>query len=153
MVSLLNLQAGARTPQEMISMIKVKMKDSSISPRTKSKVKEAIYFKKLKAIKQIVLLLDLREDEIIEDPDSIPEDLRHHIFDGSGSVIDVRSGGEKDHRLRFDSSRMEFSGVFCMSCFHELYTEWKRERGLIHEGYRPAARMVEESSSSESDDA
>ena len=39
-------------------------------------MKEAIYFKKLKAIKQIVLLLDLREDEIIEDPDSIPEDLR-----------------------------------------------------------------------------
>ena len=33
MVSLLDLQAGARTPQEMIAMIKVKMKDSSISPR------------------------------------------------------------------------------------------------------------------------
>ena len=80
---------------------------------------------------QIVLLLDLKQEEIIDDPDNVPEDLRHHIFDDSASVIEVSHRGSPDQRLHFDSSRMEFSGVFCMSCFHELYTQWKRERGLV----------------------
>ena len=91
MVSLLALEAGARSPQELIDMIKIKMKDSSISPRTKSKVKEVVYFKKLKAIKQLVLLLDLGQGDV-EGLENIPEDLRHHIFDDSDSVIEVRSG-------------------------------------------------------------
>ena len=58
--------------------------------------------------------------------------LLNHLPD---SVIEVRGHQRErssaDQRLRFDSSRMEFSGVFCMSCFHELYTQWKRDRGLL----------------------
>ena len=129
------IELSPRSPQELIAVIKIKMKNSSISPRTKSKVKEVVYFKKLKAIKQLVLLLDLGQEEIIDDPDNVPEDLRHHIFDDSDSVIEVRGHqrgrSSSDQRLRFDSSHMEFSGVFCMSCFHELYTQWKRDRGLL----------------------
>ena len=80
MVSLLALEAGARSPQELIDMIKIKMKDSSISPRTKSKVKEVVYFKKLKAIKQLVLMLDLGQGDV-EGLENIPEDLRYeHDF-------------------------------------------------------------------------
>ena len=56
----------------------------------KSKVKEVVYFKKLKAIKQLVLLLDLSQGDM-DDVDNIPEDLRYDFF----RVFDKQRGSLK----------------------------------------------------------
>ena len=57
----------------------------------KSKVKEVVYFKKLKAIKQLVLLLDLSQGDM-DDVDNIPEDLRYdfsNVFDKHSHLLNL----------------------------------------------------------------
>ena len=51
------------------------MKGPSVAGVTKARVREVVYFKKLKAIKQLVLLLDLTEGDVDLDGD-IPADLK-----------------------------------------------------------------------------
>lgn len=75
MVALLSLNQELRHPDKLIAMIKDKMRDSSVEKSTKLKVKEVVYFKKLKAVKQLVMLLDLTEEDV-GISENTPEDLR-----------------------------------------------------------------------------
>ena len=154
MVEVLSLDSTMIQPEQLIDLIKSMIADEDLDEKTRSKIKRIIYENKLKAIRQLILLLDLTREEF-EDIDSIPEDLVEFIFtaatDSFSNGTDPDDNNSTQEEFRFDSLSGDISGVFCMSCFHRLYTNWKREHNIHDEDLeeagwgqtedRPRARM------------
>ena len=74
MVELLKLNDTLMSPDELVQLIKTKRTDGTLDLDTEIKIKEVVYFKKLFAIKSLVLLLHM-EKEDIQIPAEAPQDL------------------------------------------------------------------------------
>ena len=138
MVQLLQLNSSNMAPEELVNLIKTKRTNGSINDETELKIKEVVYFKKLYAIKSLVLLLHMDRNDI-KLPQNAPKDLVEVIF------TPIFDDYLEDHLEEHDHSQPEvskksletpdkFSGnsgdFFCMPCFHEAYTKWKRENNI-----------------------
>ena len=132
MVEILKLNDTEIPPDELIILIKQKRTDGSISINTELEIKEVVYFKKLFAVKKLILLLHM-EKEDIQIPVSAPRDLIDVIFtpeitfeldDFNTLEPEVMENGRKMEKL---TENHEF---FNMACFHDSYLKWKRENNI-----------------------
>ena len=131
MVKILQLNGTDMSPEALVNLIKTKRTDGSLNDQTELKIKEIVYFKKLYAIKSLVLLLHMDRTEM-NLPEEAPGDLIDVIFTPEFGIF------LEDHPepIQMDKKPVkmhdeDFSGdFFCMSCFHEAYTKWKRENNI-----------------------
>lgn len=130
MVDLLDLNETSLTPDELIALIKIKRTDGSLDTETELKIKEVVYFKKLYAIKSLVLLLHMDRADI-DLPTEAPNDLIEVIFTpGIQFVTDESDVKQLDNEEKQKDGNQNSMNFFCMSCFHEAYTKWKSENGI-----------------------
>ena len=74
MVKILQLNGTDLTPEALVNLIKTKRTDGSLNDQTEFKIKEIVYFKKLYAIKSLILLLHMDRTDI-NLPGEAPGDL------------------------------------------------------------------------------
>ena len=134
MVQLLHLNSSNMTPEELVNLIKTKRTNGSISDETELKIKEVVYFKKLYAIKSLVLLLHMDRTDI-RLPQNAPKDLIEVIFtpifdDYLEEHPHFQPEVSKKSLETPDKGSGNSGDFFCMPCFHEAYTKWKRENNI-----------------------
>lgn len=129
MVYLLNLNDTAMSPDELIALITRRRTDGSLEATIEHQIKEVVYFKKLRAIQDLVMLLHLERYDIAV-PTDAPEDLVNVIF--SPGIFGFESEESEDivvvaaEETGYEATTEDF---FCMPCFHKAYTEWKSKNG------------------------
>ena len=122
MVQLLRLNGTAMSPEDLVKLIKTMRTDGSLPDEIELKIKEVVYFKKLYAIRALVLLLDLKKMEV-ELPDYSPNDLIDIIF--TPGLDFLQSPPRETPLMDLETSDRSF-----FSCFHRAYTQWKQQNGL-----------------------
>lgn len=120
MVQLLRLNGTAMSPEDLINVIKTMRTDGSLPDEIELKIKEVVYFKKLFAIRALVLLLDLKKTTI-ELPDYAPNDLIDIIFTPGLDYLQTVPRASLD----LGASDSSF-----FSYFHRAYSQWKEENGV-----------------------
>ena len=121
MVQLLRLNGTAMSPEDLINVIKTMRTDGSLPDEIELKIKEVVYFKKLFAIRALVLLLDLKKTAI-ELPEYAPNDLIDIIFTPGLDYLQTFTRESVD----LESSESSF-----FACFHRAYTQWKEQNGNV----------------------
>ena len=134
MVQLLQLNSSNMAPEELVNLIKTKRTNGSITDETELKIKEVVYFKKLYAIKSLVLLLHMDRNDI-KLPQNAPKDLIEVIFtpifdDYLEEHPHFQPEVSKKSLETPDKGSGNSGDFFCMPCFHEAYTKWKRENNI-----------------------
>ena len=129
MVQLLKLNDTSMSPDELVSMIKTKRTDGSLDTDTELKIKEVVYFKKLFAIKSLVLLLHMDKTDIDLPPEA-PQDLIDVIFTPGIEFFSVQDPDESVKVAYENTQHQSNTDFFCMPCFHKAYTQWKCENGI-----------------------
>ena len=120
MVQLLRLNGTAMSPEDLINVIKTMRTDGSLPDEIELKIKEVVYFKKLFAIRALVLLLDLKKTAI-ELPEYAPDDLIDIIFTPGLDYLQT---------FTRESVDLAASDSSFFSCFHRAYTQWKQQNGV-----------------------
>ena len=136
MVKLLSLNDTAMSPDELVSLIKTKRTDGTLSFDVELQIKEVVYFKKLYAIKALVLLLNLSRYNI-DIPKDTPADLMDVIFtpgleyfEKTATELPPPKANNEDASRNDMMMAAQPKEFFCMACFHRSYTEWKRQNGI-----------------------
>lgn len=136
MVKLLSLNDTAMSPDELVSLIKTKRTDGTLSFDVELQIKEVVYFKKLYAIKALVLLLHLSRYNI-DIPKDTPADLMDVIFtpgleyfEKTATELPPPKANNEDASRNDMMMAAQPKEFFCMACFHRSYTEWKRQNGI-----------------------
>ena len=76
---LLNMNGTNHSPEKLFAEIKRRHDNGEMSPEVEQSIKQVVYFRKLKAIKELVQLLSLSEADI-DIPHLAPRDLIDLIF-------------------------------------------------------------------------
>ena len=127
MVQLLRLNDTEMSPEDLVHLIKTMRTDGSLPDEIELKIKEVVYFKKLFAIRALVLLLNLQKIDI-ELPDFAPQDLVDVIFTPGLDYFRHSTLSANPIVTEASSQATEYSAFF--SCFHRAYTKWKLENDL-----------------------
>ena len=122
MVQLLRLNDTEMSPEQLVNLIKTRRTDGSLPDEIELKIKEVVYFKKLFAIRALVLLLNLRKIDI-EVPDFAPQDLIDIIF--TPGIDFFHSPAPVPTTNEGSLSESDF-----FSCFHRAYSQWKLANDL-----------------------
>ncbi len=95
MVILLNISVTSdQSPDALVALIQQQMASPDLSADVSLQLMRLIYTRKLRACKQLVVLLELRREQVGV-PDDAPEDLVDFIFNDDVHWDDVASVGTK----------------------------------------------------------
>ena len=130
MVTTLGIDDSEVPPNELIAAIKHQMLDLNTDSNKISTIKELVYVEKVKAIQQFVLLLDVTDKDVVLPP-HMPTDLRTHLFNQQSAFDTLRQQHKAEEEWQNpENDGNNIVGGICMSCFHRLYTQWRREHNI-----------------------
>lgn len=130
MVHILEITRAELHPDNLIKLIQAKTSSETLTSDQQFQIKTVIYEKKLKAIQQFILLLELKQSDL-RISGTVPDDLLTYIFNSDG--LKALQEAESADVLQFgklNQAQEDIYGVFCMSCFHRLYTQWKKDHNI-----------------------
>ncbi len=134
-VSILGLQDFLSHPEDLMDKIKATLMDPTTDKNKKDQVKKITYEEKVNAIKQLILLLNIKMEDLII-PQYVPKDLKLYLFssDSMQSLSRQKKSATVEEWQGGDQNNEDIIGVFCMSCFHRLYTSWKKAHQVSNSG-------------------
>ena len=91
MSSLLNISKDTMAPEELIKVITFMRNNGSLDDNVERKIKHVVYVKKLKALKNLISLLNIsRSDNTLLIPPNTPQDLLDALFSTTLDMDDVK---------------------------------------------------------------
>ncbi|TRY77845.1 hypothetical protein TCAL_06808 [Tigriopus californicus] len=130
MVHILELSRAELHPDNLIKLIQAKTSSETLTSDQQFEIKTVIYEKKLKAIQQFILLLELKQSDL-RISGTVPDDLLTYIFNSDGlRALQEAESADVVQFDRLNQAQEDIYGVFCMSCFHRLYSQWKKDHNI-----------------------
>jgi hypothetical protein len=119
LIQIFDLKATSTHPEKLINAIKEKLSStSSEGEEAREKALDVIKDRKIKAIKLLVLLLDIKADDVDV---KMSQELKDFLF-GTSDISKLS--------MDFGNKEVLNNGIFCMPCFHKLYEQWKRDHKI-----------------------